>query len=678
MIPSLSISAAPPEHPALDWAGLVEEGRATLAAMSEGGWTDFNAHDPGITILEVIAYALTDLGYRAHHPITDLMAGAEAPLGPAAALTSRAATLGDLRRLGSDVAGARNVWIEPGASAGLKLRHAAGAAELALDGEQAEGTLVALAGVHRVVVEKVPREDRSAAELARAVALRLHAERNLGEDFESFAVLEAYPIVVFAEVEIADRARAEDILIEILRRLEGHFSPQVERRTVAAMRAAGLASDAIYEGPLVTQGITAGPADPAGRRRTVRLSDVMSVLASTPGVRATRKVRIGGTPGEAEKGPLAWSLTLPPDRVPAFDLQSSRIRLLSGQVDAIEPGREASLVASFVAAMRAETPPSDAMRDAPPPRGRDRRVSDYRPLRFDLPRAYAVTPGGLARDASDARRGAANQLRAYLGIVDALLANSFAQLGGAAQLLADGPGDGRSYFAQAAERPLDDEAPVVSSALTAKSLQALVEEPGGEAATARRNRFLEHLLARLGETVPAVPQPVAVGFGGDKTSAEMLRLRARRGFLKGFERLSSGRGSGANLLAEGDESPLLERIRLKLALPPPAADRVLLVEHILLRGHADDTSAALPLLSAVARADPYSLQLSFVIDRRLGAAGDDARSIERVIRDECPAHLIAYVHWLGMKEFNIFAEAHGRWLEALRRHRRESLEVPGA
>ena len=36
-------------------------------------WTDHNAHDPGVTLLEALCYALTDLGYRAGHRVEDLL-----------------------------------------------------------------------------------------------------------------------------------------------------------------------------------------------------------------------------------------------------------------------------------------------------------------------------------------------------------------------------------------------------------------------------------------------------------------------------------------------------------------------------------------------------------------------------------------------------------------------------
>lgn len=677
MITTAAISAKRPDDPILDWSALVEEGRSTLASMSDGRWTDFNVHDPGITILELIAYALTDLGYRANHSVADLMAGSTPLLGPAESLTTRAVTLADMRRVGLDVAGARNVWIEPAAVAGVRLRHSPAARDTFFDDGPIEGSQdVELRGVYRVAIEKSSREDLASSDLARAVALRLHAERKLGEDFDSFAVLEPQAIVVSADIEIDDLARADDILLDILVALEGYLSPQPERGTVAQLRAAGLPSDAIFDGPMLERGIIASLADPEGRRGVLHLSDVIREISSTLGVRATRRVRFGKSLDEAIAGPIAWSLQVDHDRVPAFDVKSSRIRLMAAGAVALDSTQRPDLVQRFADSLRTYQPGPEAMSDDPPPAGRDRRVAEYRPLRLDLPRAYGVAPGSLGREATTDGIAASNQLRAYLAMMDALLANLFAQLAGARALLSDNVEDCRSYFVQVAEPP-NDEQPIISAKLEGTGLQDLVEESGGVAAIARRNRFLGHLLARFAENVPAVPQPVGVGFDGDATSANRLLLDARVAFLKSFFLLSAGRGTGANLLADGEESPLIERIRLKLGLPPSAAGRILLVEHILLRGLAEDqTAAALPILSAAARPDPYSLQISFILDKRLKAEPGDLESISRVIREECPAHLIVYVRWLPAGEFDSFAETHARWMAAMRRHRREQLGFP--
>lgn len=673
MIAASTISAAPPEDPILDWSALVQEGRATLEAMSDGRWTDFNAHDPGVTILELVAYALTDLGYRANHPMADLLAGSTPLPGPAESLTTRAVTLPDMRRVGLDVAGTRNVWIEPASSAGVRLRHTPGASDLHFNQGPVEGTQeVELTGVHRVVIEKSQREDLAGADLAQAVALRLHAERNIGEDFDSFTVLQPQPIVVIADVEIDDPGRAEPVMAAIRAQLEEYLSPEPRRRTVANLRSEGVPSDLIYDGPMLQRGIVTQLADPEGRRRILHLSDIIAVIAATPGVRATRRVRLGNSYNEADEGPVAWSLPIAADRVAALDIQASRIRLLAGGAVALDSAQRPELLRGQAGQDRAVLPGAEAMRDDPPPAGRDRRLDEYRPLRLDLPAVFGVRPGALARDATANRVAAANQLRAYLAIFDAQLANLFAQLAGAKSLLALSGGTGNSYFAQPAEQP-SNETQIVSAGLSADGLQDLVERGDSPSARARRNRFLGHLLARFAETVPGVARPVAAEADGDHAAEESLWLQTQEAFLRSFARVSAGRGSGANLLVDGDESPLIDRIQLKLGLPPAAAGRILLVEHVLLRAVADDQAANLPILSEAVAADPYSLQVSFVLDERLKSNPDDEEIIGRIIREECPAHLIAYVRWLPAVDFEAFADMHRRWLDSLRRHRREQL-----
>jgi|KBSSwiStaDraftv2_1062776.scaffolds.fasta_scaffold389618_2 hypothetical protein len=46
-----------------EWSALAR-GLRRAAARVAPGWTDANAHDPGVTVLELLAYALEDLAYR--------------------------------------------------------------------------------------------------------------------------------------------------------------------------------------------------------------------------------------------------------------------------------------------------------------------------------------------------------------------------------------------------------------------------------------------------------------------------------------------------------------------------------------------------------------------------------------------------------------------------------------
>jgi hypothetical protein len=66
-------SLAPAEAIGLDFATLTAEGIAALQRLCGKVWTDYNLHDPGVTILEQLVYGLTDLAYRTEFDIADYL-----------------------------------------------------------------------------------------------------------------------------------------------------------------------------------------------------------------------------------------------------------------------------------------------------------------------------------------------------------------------------------------------------------------------------------------------------------------------------------------------------------------------------------------------------------------------------------------------------------------------------
>ncbi|RZI90680.1 MAG: hypothetical protein EOO67_10905, partial [Microbacterium sp.] len=109
-----------------DFYALRREGIGRIVEASGDVWTDYNTHDPGVTLLEALAYAITELTYRADFPIEDLLASAAAAVGGGTSadpypdqafatarriLTVDPVTPTDLRRLLIDVPGVRNGWV---------------------------------------------------------------------------------------------------------------------------------------------------------------------------------------------------------------------------------------------------------------------------------------------------------------------------------------------------------------------------------------------------------------------------------------------------------------------------------------------------------------------------------------------------------------------------------------
>ncbi|MDJ0768459.1 MAG: hypothetical protein QNJ12_06675 [Ilumatobacter sp.] len=105
-------------HPSEDFALLRKQGIEHIQRLGHRLWTDYNVHDPGITLLELACYAITDLGYRAGYDMADLLtdderSGDESNFHTALSiLTCDPVTFYDLRKRLVDIPGVRNAWVE--------------------------------------------------------------------------------------------------------------------------------------------------------------------------------------------------------------------------------------------------------------------------------------------------------------------------------------------------------------------------------------------------------------------------------------------------------------------------------------------------------------------------------------------------------------------------------------
>ncbi len=104
----------------LDYKLLRKRGIEHIQLLGSDFWTDYNIHDPGVTLLEALSYAITDLAYRTEFKTVDLLAP---PLGaapnperlglftPRQILTVNPWTTSDYRKLLISVDGVKNAWL---------------------------------------------------------------------------------------------------------------------------------------------------------------------------------------------------------------------------------------------------------------------------------------------------------------------------------------------------------------------------------------------------------------------------------------------------------------------------------------------------------------------------------------------------------------------------------------
>nr|VFJ60533.1 MAG: hypothetical protein BECKDK2373C_GA0170839_10829 [Candidatus Kentron sp. DK] len=676
---TLSLSTEPLAHPAMDYDLLRKEGISHLEKLAAKSWSDFNAHDPGITILEQVCYAITDLGYRMDYDIPDLLAsedGNEDPYGslysPAKILTCRPVTVTDLRKIIIDVPGVGNAWVEIVQQPVPALYYHPGSGELTLEIIPLVTEPVVLKGLYRVLIEKSDLADLNSASVREAVARRLHANRAVGEDFAEIRVLDAQDVRVSADIAIGPVDDPRQVLVEIYQRLAAHISPSVPFHTLQEMRSVGKSVDEIFDGPVLEHGFIDTETLQRTRRHTaLRASDLLREIMDVPGVRAVRNIAMAtGDRWEV------WSLDLDPARAPRFDPQNSAIRLEKDLID-VTPDKEATLAIYRDGIDKASGKPelTTDQRDIRPARGRDRHLSEYDSLQRQFPAVYGIGELGLPASAAPTRRARARQLKAYLLFFDQLLANGFAQLAHVRDLFSFQGDNTRTYFSQVVDDPglglaalrvredLDDHA---------ASIQRITANPSLD--PARKNRLLDHLLARFAERFTDYAL-VLRGLPTGELSAEEKLIGDKQAFLQDYPRIGAARGGAFDYTAWASEaavSGLQRRIELALGIPSGGAEPALagddkeglyLVEHILLRPMAGDKEQQGPLLADARYKDPYSLQVSFVFPDWPGRFPSLVfrQFVERTLREETPAHLTPYVQWLDRDAMAQFETAWRDW-----------------
>lgn len=465
----ITINNDPYPHLGMDFEGLLQEAIELLHDTSGNVWTDFNQHDPGLTLLEQLCYVITDLSSRINYDIEDHLAsmdgaGRKALHSPAEILPSRPVTLRDFRKLVLDVPGVRNAWIEPAVFPVTKVYYNDQMKRIDLiDSEASEQ--IKLKGLYRTYVDLAEAEAFHVLDDVRAVLMQ---QRNLCEDFLEVQALPTQLVTINVDVEVGRVEDLQTLTNTIFDRIDSFISPQIRFYSLQEMRAKGLRIDQIFDGPLLAQGfIDDQELGGFQRKSELRSSDLIQVLMDIKGINAVRQI----TMQSGDSPPERWLLKLEERQSPRLDRRQSRLDLNNNlpdkSVSHLRIFRDNLEAGTFYPA---PTPPPPArridykewQRNLVQEVRRDRHPETYFSLQHHLPATYALSADVLPESASPLRRAQVRQLRAYLLMFEQLLANYFSQTSEIGNLLSYKSDDIRTLFYQ----PLSDSCPEARELLT--------------------------------------------------------------------------------------------------------------------------------------------------------------------------------------------------------------------
>ncbi|HEX2900410.1 MAG TPA: hypothetical protein VHS96_11885, partial [Bacteroidia bacterium] len=239
-----SIPKEPQVPDSQNYALLKAAGVDRVQELAGDIWTDYNQHDPGITILEQLCYAITELAYKSGMSMDDLLyAKREVAFDPKDNAFYQAdkvypcspLTQIDYRRLLVDYLypSVKNAWLVPLESGSFGVN---------------------MSGLFQV---SLVLNDNSAEtrQKAREGAFRLlNRHRNLCEDFDQVRVLEPLQLAVKADIALDPKAHAEQVIGEIYYALANLFAPIVRFRTMDEMLESGMSLEDIFNGPAPKHG----------------------------------------------------------------------------------------------------------------------------------------------------------------------------------------------------------------------------------------------------------------------------------------------------------------------------------------------------------------------------------------------------------------------------------------
>jgi hypothetical protein len=543
---------------------LREEGVRLAQAASGEQWTDYNLHDPGVTLLEQLCYGLTDMAYRIDFPVADHLSapgdviafGELALHTPDVIFACRPTTGFDYRRVLLDqVEGlddARLIAAEPPGVYCLMLR---------------------LAPVGREV-------DSRGVDAREAYC----GNRNLCEDIDPkvTSILEVN-CELLGDIELSGPRDAVEVLADIYNRCAQMIAQTPVFRSAGELIRGGHTVEETFTGPVTPKGIIDETSRGEAPQR-IFVSALAAVIESVEGVECVRRLALKREDAARETDSLPlrgvdWALRLYVPR----DASAAG----AGHIQLTRRGKTLTVAAHEVydkyekmqARARAqhtrvgsgisEVPAADLGYELP--RGTYRDLQRYRSVQEHFPPIYHLGRHALPGHAPPGQRAQVKQLRGYLLLFEQMMANAAARVQHLRQLLTV-DAEARSLWWQGLG---EDSVPGI------EALYRGQQSPEQVAATTfapfdhyidSKNQALDHLLALHGETYA---QNSLRQFYGHLSSDEIdvLLLQNKVAYLRDIVALNRDRAGAFNYArsawnADDNCSGLQHKVCLLLGFPP--------------------------------------------------------------------------------------------------------------
>ena len=408
---------------------------------------------------------------------------------------------------------------------------------------------------------------------------KLNDNRNLTEDWLCLETINKTNIGICAKIFFKPNADISETLSRVYLAIEEIINPKIRFYTLKEMLNKGISTPEIFHGPKLEHGFLMDEeVQKAKLPNCLHASDFISAIMQIDGIADVKELMLTAydASGKAIIGSKneKWCLHLDGKTKPFFDIYSSKILLYKEQIPFFLSEQIQSEISQKLTYANMENDLSKLKNmsiDLDVPNGNYLQLNDYLSIQEEFPATYKIGKDQMSKTALPKRKAQAKQLKAYLLHYDQLLADFFNQLFHAKDLLDIKPDcetNERSYFpTYLKDIPGVEFADISSELYENNFLNAIMQTDYANQVSlyesqtefyARKNRFLDHLLARFAVSFNDYAammyqmQQNARGIAELKIQDAEL-IEDKKQFLKDLPELSSNRGLAFNYLQQPEE-----------------------------------------------------------------------------------------------------------------------------
>lgn len=382
---------------------LQERSLKDVQRLAGGIWTDYNLHDPGVTIMDVLNYALLETDYRLRFDLPDYLAlpnrgfspVANALFAPSDVFPVNPVTEMDYRKLLvstiDDLAGVKVIThLET--------------------------------GIYDFVLDAQPDTSETRKErMVEEVRQLFHAQRNLCETIGEVRFVTYEPLLFCAEIEIDETEEVDRMMALIYLEAQEFLSGGVRFRRVDELLAQGWTLDEILEGP-VQKRMVVDEDSLLAQRLEYDISFLYQRIKALPGVCQVTSLAFQGEK-EVYHDTLRVRSMLQAYSIVPYDVYCPTVSLTKKgkrvEVHAEVIGRLLYSLRSDLYGAQNRTTDKEALQSFP--KGTYRDLFMHIPVGDDLPDCYGVNERGLSAQATPGRKEQARLLTVYLDLFDHLI-----------------------------------------------------------------------------------------------------------------------------------------------------------------------------------------------------------------------------------------------------------------